>query len=395
MKISSNFDSGSIDVLDQKTPDSIVLKLKNDNQSSNRQWFNFRVESTAGVPHSIDIVEAGNSTFPKGWSDYQVLGSYDQNNWFQVPTEYDGNTLRINHTPAFSQVNYAYYIPYTYARHKEQMATAAAADFCKHTVLGSTVKGRPLDLLTIGYDEPGKKKIWVIARQHPGETMAQWFIEGLLGQLLSSDESSRSLLNSAVFYIVPNMNPDGSVLGNHRTNAAGCNLNRHWHQPSKLDTPEVYFVRKALHEKGVDIFLDIHGDEEIPNSFIMSGNSSNALKKQADRFKRQYMDANNNFQIAQDYDSQKAAGVTVCCGSNCGGSRNKSTATDYVAHHFGCLSLLLEMPYKSVATGTEGQRSNPQNINIELGASIIKPLSDIISISREDCSERAALTSVG
>ncbi|MFT5691090.1 MAG: hypothetical protein ACI92E_000415 [Oceanicoccus sp.] len=247
-------------------------------------------------------------------------------------------------------------------------------------------------MLTIGSDEPDKKKIWVIARQHPGETMAQWFIEGLLRQLLSSNESSRALLSSAVFYIVPNMNPDGSVRGNHRTNAAGSNLSRQWHETSKLMCPEVYFVRNALHDKGVDIFSDIHGDEEIPYSFIMSGNSSKALKKQADRFKSTYMEANNNFQIALDYDSRKAAGVTACCGSNCGDKRNMSTATDYVAYHFNYLSLLLEIPYKSVATGTDSQLSKPQNSNIELGAPITKPLADIISFNREELPEVAPVT---
>ena len=35
---------------------------------------------------------------------------------------------------------------------------------------------------------------------------------------------ARVLLERAVFYVVPNMNPDGSALGNLRTNAAGANL---------------------------------------------------------------------------------------------------------------------------------------------------------------------------
>ena len=29
-----------------------------------------------------------------------------------------------------------------------------------------------------------EKKIWVIARQHPGETMAEWFVEGMMDALL-------------------------------------------------------------------------------------------------------------------------------------------------------------------------------------------------------------------
>lgn len=56
-----------------------------------------------------------------------------------------------------------------------------------------------------------KKNIWVIARQHPGETMAEWFIEGLLESLLDSDNpTARSLLQHCRFHVVPNMNPGGS-----------------------------------------------------------------------------------------------------------------------------------------------------------------------------------------
>jgi len=53
--------------------------------------------------------------------------------------------------------------------------------------------------LTIGKAGMGKKAIWIIARQHPGETMAQWFTEGLIDQLLSQDSRSHQLLDKAIF----------------------------------------------------------------------------------------------------------------------------------------------------------------------------------------------------
>ena len=59
------------------------------------------------------------------------------------------------------------------------------------------------------------------------------------------------------------MNPDGSVLGNLRTNAAGANLNREWETPTLERSPEVFTVREKMMETGVDLFLDIHGDEGL------------------------------------------------------------------------------------------------------------------------------------
>ncbi len=76
------------------------------------------------------------------------------------------------------------------------------------------------------------------------------------------------LLQQAVFYVVPNMNPDGSVRGHLRTNAAGVNLNREWQTPSVQQSPEVFLVRQKMLEVGVDMFLDIHGDENLPYNFV-------------------------------------------------------------------------------------------------------------------------------
>lgn len=45
--------------------------------------------------------------------------------------------------------------------------------------------------------------VWVIARQHPGESMAEWFAEGLLNRLTDPyDAVARASLQQAVFYVV-------------------------------------------------------------------------------------------------------------------------------------------------------------------------------------------------
>lgn len=40
------------------------------------------------------------------------------------------------------------------------------------TLQGETLDGHDLDLLRVGTDGEGKRRIWVVARQHPGESMA-------------------------------------------------------------------------------------------------------------------------------------------------------------------------------------------------------------------------------
>ncbi len=88
--------------------------------------------------------------------------------------------------------------------------------------------------------------------------MAEWFVEGLVQRLLDeTDTVGRALLNKAVFYVVPNMNPDGSARGHLRLNAIGVNLNREWQTPSLEKSPEVFYVREKMLATGVDMFLDI------------------------------------------------------------------------------------------------------------------------------------------
>jgi murein tripeptide amidase MpaA len=82
------------------------------------------------------------------------------------------------------------------------------------------------------------------------------------------DATSRALLDKATFYVVPNMNPDGSILGNLRTNAAGCQPQPRMAGAIADTSPEVLLVRNKMLETGVDLFLDIHGDESLPYVFV-------------------------------------------------------------------------------------------------------------------------------
>ena len=100
--------------------------------------------------------------------------------------------------------------------------------------------------------------MWLYARQHPGESMAEWWAEGALEMLTDPDNATaRTLREKATFHVVPNMNPDGSRRGHLRTNAAGINLNREWHAPSMERSPEVLLVRKRMDQTGVDFAMDV------------------------------------------------------------------------------------------------------------------------------------------
>ncbi len=371
MKISHDFDSGSITVIDTTDINNIQVELQTDNNSKYMQWFHFRCHANAGFNHTIRILNAGESSFPKAWENYQAMASYDKVNWFRVPTKFIDNQLVINYTPTKNDISYAYFTPYDYKKQQSFIEKIQQHEQCHYTVLGSTKDKNTIDLITIGEPDKNKKSIWIIARQHPGETMAQWFTDGLINHLLSHDSNAHQLLETAIFYIVPNMNPDGGIKGNHRTNSHGLNLNRQWKEPSKSLCPEVYFVQEKMVMSGVDLLLDIHGDEEIPYNFIMPAKGSCTHAAQANEFKSNFMAITKEFQVKVDYDTFHKK-QNSCCGSSCDGKQ--STASQYVANRFDCLALVLEMPFidhnnqPNSITGWSAKRS------MDLGAEILKPI---------------------
>jgi murein tripeptide amidase MpaA len=150
-------------------------------------------------------------------------------------------------TPEQDSIYFAYFTPYSMERHADLIATSLRSPLCRLEVLGQSIDGQDIDLLKITGpgDSSQRKNCWLIARQHPGESMAQWWMEGALESLLDpTSEFSAELLQRCNFYVIANMNPDGSRRGHLRTNAAGRNLNREWETPTMENSPEVYLTRK-------------------------------------------------------------------------------------------------------------------------------------------------------
>ena len=345
MKIFSNFESGSINVVKAESKDDIQLSIPNDNQSELHQWFHFRLESEAQQPHTITLLDLANSAYPEGWNGYDVVASYDREEWFRIPSEFDGDTLTFTVIPENESMYFAYFAPYSYDRHQDLLHLAQSHYNCRLETLGHTLDNRDVSLLVIGdedavdSEEVPKKKIWVIARQHPGETMAEWFVEGLVQRLLDeTDTVGRALLNKAVFYVVPNMNPDGSARGHLRLNAIGVNLNREWQTPSLENSPEVFYVREKMLATGIDMFLDIHGDEAIPFNFVAGSEGIPSydarLENLENKFKQALLTVTPEFQDEHGYGKDKP------------GEANLTVASNWVGEQFNCLSYTVEMPFK-------------------------------------------------
>jgi murein tripeptide amidase MpaA len=342
IQIDAAFDSGNIEVA-AIDGTSATLTIRRDHQSDFFQWFHFRVAGAAGREVVLRITGLNASAYPGGWPDYRAAVSEDRQYWGRANTAWnaaeDNGTLTIRHTPAGDLAWFAYFAPYSMERHHDLVAEAALSEGVTHRTLGHSLEGRAIDCLVLG---DGDMPVWLFARQHPGESMAEWWMEGALQMLCDpADPVARVLRQRCRIHVVPNCNPDGSYRGHLRTNAAGVNLNREWHEPSAERSPEVLAVRNAMDASGVRFAMDVHGDEAIAANFMAGYEGipswTEQLGAEYDRYCAILDRRSPDFQTKIGYPRTPA------------GRANLTMSTNQLAERFGACAMTLEIPFKDNA----------------------------------------------
>lgn len=360
IQISTAFDSGNIEVLSISECEA-RLAIRKDHQSDFFQWFHFRVSGARGRELVLHITGLNQSAYPQGWPDYNACVSEDRQYWGRAESSWnadaDNGTLTIRYTPEGDLAWFAYFAPFSLERHQDLIADIASAPGVTHRLLGTSLDGRSIDCLEMG---EGPLEVWLYARQHPGESMAEWWMEGALG-LLADPASSvgRELRHRCRIHVVPNANPDGSARGHLRTNAAGVNLNREWASPSADKSPEVLAIRNAMDETGVDFAMDVHGDEAIPAVFMAGFQGIPSLRAEQqdgyDRFVELLERRTPDFQSKLGYPVARP------------GTSNLAMSTNQLAERFGAVAMTLEMPFKDHDNAAEPRQGWSPERSAELG----------------------------
>lgn len=92
----------------------------------------------------------------------------------------------------------------------------------------------------------GKKAMIITSRVHPGETQSSYALEGMVDFLLSDAIEAQQLRQHYIIYVVPMINPDGVIHGNHRTDLAGLDMNRRWIEPSPYIHPQIVAMKNLV-----------------------------------------------------------------------------------------------------------------------------------------------------
>ncbi len=368
MRVDANFDGGNIEVVNSDCANNIKLNIRKDTHSAHKQWFYFRASNIKNVNCRYIIENADEASYPEAWDTCTIVASSDRKIWRRIATNFNGKELTFSDNSAQAICYYALFAPYSYERHMDLIAKSLTYPQCSLLNVIETVNKNQIEVLQIGTPSSEKKSIWVIARQHPAETMSEWFMEGLLTQLLQ-DESA-DILTAATFYIVTNMNPDGAINGNHRTNSSGLDLNRTWQSPCAQKAPESFFILALMKQTGVDLFLDIHGDEDIPYTFAAGseGNPgySEHIANLDSRFRQYYHEATSEFVIENGYpdDEPNEGDLNIAC--------------NQIGYLFNCLSLTIELPFLDNKYQPEAIFGSTPERCIALGMKALSPIKRIL-----------------
>jgi murein tripeptide amidase MpaA len=364
ISINAAFDGGNIRLVGIEG-DRVDVEIRRDCASDFYQWFSFRAAGVAGRAITFRIVNAGGSAYPFGWPGYKTRASTDRQAWRMVDTHYADGVLEWTWTGDTDLVWFAYFAPFTMEMHADLVARTAAHHGVVHRELGVTLDGQAIDYFRFG---TGAKPVWLYGRQHPGESMTEFWMEGALDWLASP--AAAPLLAQATVHVVPNMNPDGTRRGHLRTNAAGVNLNREWHAPTPERSPEVLCVLREMDATGVAFAIDVHGDEAIPANFIAG---YEGIPNWTENHGAKFYDFGHrlaahtpDFQTERGYEKASA------------GRANLSMSTNQLAHRFGAVSVTLEMPFKDHDLNPDPEFGWSPDRSRRLGGACLETLAGMI-----------------
>lgn len=279
--IHSDFEGGSLESVEARGPAHFqcAVRGQTDQDGRNRQasWYYFRLDGARGPEMTIDLVGlAGEYNYKP--NNGAITGntlpwySYDQKSWRQLPelASYEpGKHLTFRFTPEKDRVWFAHQPPYTNSDLKKLLQWAGKHPHARREVVGKTLEGRDMPLLTItnpNAADRDKTVLWLMARQHAWESGTSWAAEGAIRFLLSDDPAAVRLRDRAIFKIFPMADPDGVAHGRVRFNGNGYDLNRNWDTPDPVKMPEITSQREAILDwvdggRRIHFFLSLHNDE--------------------------------------------------------------------------------------------------------------------------------------
>ncbi|WP_291985070.1 M14 family zinc carboxypeptidase [Luteitalea sp.] len=230
----------------------------------------FRLVGRAGARLTLEFVNLDNVWNGRPGSVAPELKtiatSADGELWTTVPTvALPGNRVRVTLTMPGDTLYVARMQPYQLSDLDRLVTKARGSAHAEVTTIGTTVQGRPLEIVRIGRED-APHRVFLRARAHPWESGSSWVMQGLVDRLLRDDAEAARWRAAFTVYVLPMANKDGVARGGTRFNVNGKDLNRNWDRPADpVLVPENAALERwleALIARGrrPDLAIELHND---------------------------------------------------------------------------------------------------------------------------------------
>jgi len=331
------------------------------------RWYHFRME---GVKDKLIFLNITGSEVTRPFY------SYDKVNYTRMEDSENIYPRTINKIFAQDTVYIAYFYPYPYARHIEKLSEWSAKPYVQHQVIGHSTQGRPIDMLRItdgNIPDNNKKIVWIHGRIHTSEAPCIWHLDAMIEEILSDSAFAKELRKNAIFYIVPQTNPDGVIGGYSRSTTTGVNIEINWDRPDSLTMPEIKALKAAMTqvaaERPIDLMLNMHS--QIANSITYWIHTAKSTSPQY--FKEQLLLSALTINYSPYYRSVDQLFSDVA----------PRYAEGWLWNRFGekTLAITFETPYTFYNEDREGTWVHPENLK-ELALSSLLAVSDILNLDK-------------
>lgn len=381
-KWSTDFEAGAAADIHYRKDGSIGFSIPKDPGGSQYLWFYFKVFNCGKDPLEFVLENAvGAHQTGRRWNISRPVFSSDGRTWVHAEeTSYFnafGLASKLGIQPVFrfrspiiaDTLWVAYSYPYTSRDLKAFLEPIEDSQGVAISVLGKSEEGRDIAMVQITGDQlPEKNKkqsIWIVGREHPGETPSSYICEGIIGALLGS--ASGSLLRDAFdFAIIPMLNVDGVAHGYYYHNARGVNLARDWVEPKSSEARALRdALIKNIQKRGIRLLINLHSanDPKIGHFFLVIPWDN--LKYEDAKFQKRLL------QAADKRHPQLQGHSTTILRGRRGMTGNASA----LYRDFGLYSFYIESNYNR---GADGSTVTSESLR-EAGAALVEALAEVLT----------------
>jgi hypothetical protein len=385
------FDGGSGSDIIIDSPDHILFTLSGDPGDDEKLWFHLRVTASSPIQPEFTIRNSGQA-HQHNWDVVQPLISVDGHHWIRAIDTNEGPGLhflerlidkltgrpagfRFRSPVSAREFQVAYSWPYT--ERDLQNFLRSIADDERVTVgqIGESTESRPIPILAIdqpsSFAAPDRDEIWVIAREHPGETPASLVLEGLVTALLEP-MPGKQLLNRYRFRIVPMLNIDGVANGLYYRNPNGVDLSQDWEHFRAAETQALHdAMRSSLKQGRVALVVNLHSANAPKSHFFLETPANRLDKKLATLQQSLFESAAGTHRQLQIKETVELWDYPAILGN-------------FLSQQFNVYCLYLESNY---STGADGSTVTPASLRA-LGAAVSQTLDTVLIENQLSVSEK-------